>query len=105
MPASSLDGAGARAVGNPTSIPGPHTPGFSLRPRPALRVLTVPVLPRIAEAAAYGSCPLSAASYLISLEVVPPPTLSQNLSGSPLTTIRLRHKLVSWGASALVSDL
>ncbi|XP_070255699.1 adhesion G-protein coupled receptor D1 isoform X3 [Myotis yumanensis] len=50
---------------------------------------------RIAEAAAYRSCPLSAASYLISLEVVPPPTLSQNLSGSPLTTIRLRHKLTS----------
>ncbi|XP_036159346.1 adhesion G-protein coupled receptor D1 isoform X1 [Myotis myotis] len=50
---------------------------------------------RIAEAAAYRSCPLSAASYLISLEVVPPPTLSQNLSGSPLTTIRLRHKLTN----------
>ncbi|XP_014400833.1 PREDICTED: adhesion G-protein coupled receptor D1, partial [Myotis brandtii] len=49
----------------------------------------------IAEAAAYRSCPLSAASYLISLEVVPPPTLSQNLSGSPLTTVRLRHKLTS----------
>ncbi|XP_036132719.1 adhesion G-protein coupled receptor D1 [Molossus molossus] len=50
---------------------------------------------RITEAAAYPSCPLSAASYLISLEVTPPPTLSQNLSGSPLITVRLRHKLTS----------
>lgn len=95
MPAPSLEGAAGTGGGKSNVHPGPHTPGFSLRPRPALRVLTVPVLPRIAEAAAYGSCPLSAASYLISLEVVPPPTLSQNLSGSPLTTIRLRHKLVS----------
>ncbi|XP_016058606.1 PREDICTED: adhesion G-protein coupled receptor D1 [Miniopterus natalensis] len=50
---------------------------------------------RIAEATAYKGCPLSAASYLISLEVVPPPALSQNLSGSPLVTVRLRHKLTS----------
>ncbi|XP_015422713.1 PREDICTED: adhesion G-protein coupled receptor D1, partial [Myotis davidii] len=55
---------------------------------------------RIAEAAAYRSCPLSAASYLISLEVVPPPTLSQNLSGSPLTTIRLRHKLSTFSITS-----
>ena len=43
---------------------------------------------------AYQSCLLSAASYLISLEVAPPPVLSQNLSASPLVTVRLVHKLV-----------
>ncbi|XP_054450062.1 adhesion G-protein coupled receptor D1 [Pteronotus mesoamericanus] len=48
---------------------------------------------RIAEAAAYASCLLSAASYLISLEVAPPPALSQNLSASPLVTVRLAHRL------------
>ncbi|XP_053785103.1 adhesion G-protein coupled receptor D1 isoform X2 [Desmodus rotundus] len=48
---------------------------------------------KIAEAAAYQSCLLSAASYLISLEVAPPPVLSQNLSASPLVTVRLVHKL------------
>ncbi|KAG8515030.1 Adhesion G-protein coupled receptor D1 [Galemys pyrenaicus] len=31
---------------------------------------------------------------LISLEVSPPPVLSQNLSGSPLITVHLRHSLV-----------
>ncbi|XP_036290192.2 adhesion G-protein coupled receptor D1, partial [Pipistrellus kuhlii] len=50
---------------------------------------------RIPEAAAYPGCPLSAASYLISLEVVPPPALAHNLSGSPLTTVRLQHQLTS----------
>ncbi|XP_037673149.1 adhesion G-protein coupled receptor D1 [Choloepus didactylus] len=48
---------------------------------------------RIAEAANYEKCLMSAASYLISLEVSPPPTLSPNLSGSPLVTIRLEHRL------------
>ncbi|XP_039735146.1 adhesion G-protein coupled receptor D1 isoform X2 [Pteropus medius] len=48
---------------------------------------------RIAEAASYKGCPLSAASPLISLEVAPPPALSQNLSGSPLVTVRLQHTL------------
>ncbi|XP_036907754.1 adhesion G-protein coupled receptor D1 isoform X1 [Sturnira hondurensis] len=48
---------------------------------------------KIAEAAAYQGCLLSAASYLISLEVTPPPALSQNLSASPLVTVRLVHKL------------
>ncbi|XP_048199115.1 adhesion G-protein coupled receptor D1 isoform X2 [Perognathus longimembris pacificus] len=47
----------------------------------------------IAEAAFYRDCPLSAASHLISLEVSPPPTLSQNLSRSPLVTVHLRHTL------------
>ncbi|XP_045700304.1 adhesion G-protein coupled receptor D1 isoform X2 [Phyllostomus hastatus] len=32
-------------------------------------------------------------SHLISLEVAPPPTLSQNLSASPLVTVRLAHEL------------
>ncbi|XP_066116950.1 adhesion G-protein coupled receptor D1 isoform X1 [Saccopteryx bilineata] len=50
---------------------------------------------KVAEAATYKNCPLSAASYLISLEVAPLPVLSQNLSGSPLITIRLQHKLTT----------
>lgn len=58
-------------------------------------MVTLPRPPRIAEAAAYRGCLLSAASYLISLEVAPPPELSQNLSASPLVTVRLEHKLVS----------
>uniref|UniRef100_A0A8D0UQL3 Adhesion G-protein coupled receptor D1 n=1 Tax=Sus scrofa TaxID=9823 RepID=A0A8D0UQL3_PIG len=48
---------------------------------------------RIAEATKYKNCLLSATSYLISLEASPSPKLSQNLSGSPLITIRLRHHL------------
>uniref|UniRef100_A0A667HMK6 Adhesion G-protein coupled receptor D1 n=2 Tax=Lynx canadensis TaxID=61383 RepID=A0A667HMK6_LYNCA len=52
-----------------------------------------PAKTKIAEAANYKTYPLSAASYLISLEVSPPPTLSQNLSGSPLVTVQLRHRL------------
>ncbi|XP_026900088.1 adhesion G-protein coupled receptor D1 isoform X2 [Acinonyx jubatus] len=52
-----------------------------------------PAKTKIAEAANYKTHPLSAASYLISLEVSPPPTLSQNLSGSPLVTVQLRHRL------------
>ncbi|KAF6080387.1 adhesion G protein-coupled receptor D1 [Phyllostomus discolor] len=48
---------------------------------------------RIAEAAAHQGCLLSAASHLISLEVAPPPELSQNLSASPLVTVRLAHNL------------
>lgn len=58
------------------------------------------LFPRIAEAASYRGCPLSAASPLIALEVAPPPALSQNLSGSPLVTVRLQHTLVSSSASA-----
>ncbi|KFO23472.1 Putative G-protein coupled receptor 133 [Fukomys damarensis] len=38
---------------------------------------------------------LSAASPLISLEMHPPPSLSPNLSGSPLVTVHLRHRLVA----------
>ncbi|KAF0881638.1 AGRD1 protein, partial [Crocuta crocuta] len=52
-----------------------------------------PAKTKIAEAANYKTHPLSAVSYLISLEVSPPPTLSQNLSGSPLVTVQLRHQL------------
>ncbi|XP_012513101.1 PREDICTED: probable G-protein coupled receptor 133 [Propithecus coquereli] len=52
-----------------------------------------PASTRIAEAASHKGCLLSAASALISLEVSPPPTLSQNLSGSPLVTVQLRHTL------------
>ncbi|XP_012586633.1 PREDICTED: probable G-protein coupled receptor 133 [Condylura cristata] len=52
-----------------------------------------PASTKIAEAARYPDCLLSAASPLISLEVSPPPMLSQNLSGSPLVTVHLRHRL------------
>uniref|UniRef100_A0A452FXK2 Adhesion G protein-coupled receptor D1 n=1 Tax=Capra hircus TaxID=9925 RepID=A0A452FXK2_CAPHI len=53
-----------------------------------------PANTKIAEAANYKNCLLSATSYLISLEVSPTPKLSQNLSGSPLITVHLRHHLV-----------
>ncbi|XP_046301935.1 adhesion G-protein coupled receptor D1 isoform X1 [Marmota monax] len=52
-----------------------------------------PASTEIAEAANCRTCLLSAASYLISLEVSPPPMVSQNLSGSPLITVHLRHRL------------
>ncbi|XP_073079936.1 adhesion G-protein coupled receptor D1 isoform X1 [Manis javanica] len=51
-----------------------------------------PANTRIAEAAKYKHCLLSVTSHLISLEVSPAPTLSQNLSDSPLITVHLRHK-------------
>ncbi|XP_064434258.1 adhesion G-protein coupled receptor D1 isoform X3 [Mirounga angustirostris] len=54
-----------------------------------------PAKTKIAEAANYKRHVLSAASYLISLEVSPPPVLSQNLSGSPLVTVQLRHRLLT----------
>ncbi|XP_007189713.2 adhesion G-protein coupled receptor D1 isoform X2 [Balaenoptera acutorostrata] len=52
-----------------------------------------PANTKIAEAANYKNCLLSVTSYLISLEVFPTPKLSQNLSGSPLITVHLRHHL------------
>lgn len=52
-----------------------------------------PTSTEIPEAVNCRDCLLSVASHLISLEVSPPPTLSQNLSGSPLITVHLRHKL------------
>ncbi|XP_035196772.1 adhesion G-protein coupled receptor D1 isoform X3 [Oxyura jamaicensis] len=48
---------------------------------------------KIAEAAAYKGYMISATSYLISIKVDPPPKLSHNLSGSPLITLQLTHKL------------
>ncbi|NWU37010.1 AGRD1 protein, partial [Hylia prasina] len=48
---------------------------------------------RIAEAAAHKGYLISASSYLISLKVEPLPQLSYNLSGSPLITIQLAHRL------------
>ncbi|NXA37432.1 AGRD1 protein, partial [Eudromia elegans] len=54
-----------------------------------------PMDTKIAGAAAYKGYMISATSYLISLKVEPPPTLSHNLSGSPLITIHLTHKLTS----------
>ncbi|OXB61411.1 hypothetical protein ASZ78_012244 [Callipepla squamata] len=54
-----------------------------------------PMDTKIAEAAAYKGYMISATSYLISIKVDPPPKLSHNLSGSPLITIQLTHRLVS----------
>ncbi|XP_068064425.1 adhesion G-protein coupled receptor D1 isoform X4 [Anomalospiza imberbis] len=48
---------------------------------------------RIAEAAAYKGYMISASSFLISIKVEPVPQLSHNLSGSPLITIQLAHRL------------
>ncbi|XP_027700035.1 adhesion G-protein coupled receptor D1 isoform X2 [Vombatus ursinus] len=48
---------------------------------------------KIVEAVNYKKHLILATSYLISLKVEPPPVLSQNLSGSPLITIRLTHTL------------
>ncbi|XP_015273350.1 PREDICTED: adhesion G-protein coupled receptor D1 [Gekko japonicus] len=61
-----------------------------------------PMETKIPEAASCKDCMISAASYLISLKVEPPPTLSPNLSGSPLITIHLTHKLhpLQWSESA-----
>ncbi|NWV37081.1 AGRD1 protein, partial [Grantiella picta] len=52
-----------------------------------------PMDTKIAEAAAYKGYLISASSYLISIKVEPLPKLSYNLSGSPLITIQLTHKL------------
>uniref|UniRef100_A0A8C8ADE8 Adhesion G-protein coupled receptor D1 n=1 Tax=Otus sunia TaxID=257818 RepID=A0A8C8ADE8_9STRI len=52
-----------------------------------------PMDTKIAEAAAYKGYMISATSYLISVKVEPLPKLSHNLSGSPLITIQLTHKL------------
>ncbi|NXP59215.1 AGRD1 protein, partial [Chloropsis cyanopogon] len=52
-----------------------------------------PVDTRIAGAAAYKGCVISASSYLISVKVEPLPQLSYNLSGAPLITIQLAHRL------------
>ncbi|XP_030439296.1 adhesion G-protein coupled receptor D1 isoform X1 [Gopherus evgoodei] len=59
---------------------------------------------KIAEAAAYKGYMISAMSYIISLKVEPPPTLSHNLSGSPLITIRLTHKLTPQQYSQAVNE-
>ncbi|NWI72981.1 AGRD1 protein, partial [Dryoscopus gambensis] len=48
---------------------------------------------KIAEAAAHKGYTISASSHLISIKVDPLPKLSYNLSGSPLITIQLTHKL------------
>ncbi|NXS31298.1 AGRD1 protein, partial [Pomatostomus ruficeps] len=48
---------------------------------------------KIAEAAAYKGYLISASSYLISIKVEPLPQLCSNLSGSPLITIQLAHRL------------
>ncbi|NXO38124.1 AGRD1 protein, partial [Locustella ochotensis] len=48
---------------------------------------------KIAEAAAHKGSVISASSPLISLKVEPQPQLSYNLSGSPLITIQLTHRL------------
>ncbi|XP_006147401.1 adhesion G-protein coupled receptor D1 isoform X2 [Tupaia chinensis] len=52
-----------------------------------------PASTRVAKAMGHRDCPLSTASPLISLEVSPPPTLSQDLGGSPLVSVHLSHRL------------
>ncbi|XP_061322131.1 adhesion G-protein coupled receptor D1 isoform X3 [Pezoporus flaviventris] len=54
-----------------------------------------PMDTKIAEATAYKGYMISAASYLISVKVEPLPKLSHSLSGSPLITIQLTHKLLT----------
>ncbi|XP_038619834.1 adhesion G-protein coupled receptor D1 [Tachyglossus aculeatus] len=54
-----------------------------------------PTSTKIAEAVHYKDYWMSVTSYLISLKVEPPPNLSPNLSGSPLITIHLTHKLTA----------
>ncbi|KAG8455989.1 hypothetical protein GDO86_001973 [Hymenochirus boettgeri] len=49
----------------------------------------------ISGAEQYKDHMISAASYLISLKVEPPPFLSPNLSGFPLITIQLKHMLTN----------
>ncbi|XP_065424657.1 adhesion G-protein coupled receptor D1 isoform X3 [Chrysemys picta bellii] len=63
-----------------------------------------PMDTKITEAAAYKGYMISAMSYIISLKVEPPPTLSHNLSGSPLITIRLTHKLTPQQYSQAVNE-
>uniref|UniRef100_A0A674K7F7 Adhesion G protein-coupled receptor D1 n=1 Tax=Terrapene triunguis TaxID=2587831 RepID=A0A674K7F7_9SAUR len=63
-----------------------------------------PMDTKIVEAAAYKGYMISAMSYIISLKVEPPPTLSHNLSGSPLITIRLTHKLTPQQYSQAVNE-
>ncbi|XP_026545127.1 adhesion G-protein coupled receptor D1, partial [Notechis scutatus] len=52
-----------------------------------------PLDTKIPEAAACKECMIFATSYLISLTMEPPPTLSHNLSSSPLITIHMKHQL------------
>ncbi|XP_032085514.1 adhesion G-protein coupled receptor D1 [Thamnophis elegans] len=52
-----------------------------------------PVDTKIPEAAACKECTIFATSYLISLTMEPSPTLSHNLSSSPLITIHMKHQL------------
>ncbi|NXQ30465.1 AGRD1 protein, partial [Alaudala cheleensis] len=52
-----------------------------------------PMDTKIAEAAAHKGHLISASSHLISLKVDPVPQLSYNLSGSPVITIQLTHRL------------
>ncbi|XP_054852546.1 adhesion G-protein coupled receptor D1 [Eublepharis macularius] len=62
-----------------------------------------PMQTKIPEAATWKDCMISAASYLISLKVEPPPTLSPNLSAAPLITIHLKHKLTAHQYSQAVN--
>ncbi|XP_072096887.1 adhesion G-protein coupled receptor D1 isoform X2 [Mobula birostris] len=52
-----------------------------------------PLKTKISEAAIYKDHPVVVTSHIISLKIEPPPSLSHNLSGSPLTTISLTHIL------------
>nr|XP_034953730.1 adhesion G-protein coupled receptor D1 isoform X2 [Zootoca vivipara] len=63
-----------------------------------------PIETKIPGAAACKDCMIFASSYLISLKVEPPPTLSHNLSGSPLITIHLRHRLTAPQYSQVMNE-
>ncbi|XP_072906380.1 adhesion G-protein coupled receptor D1 [Hemitrygon akajei] len=52
-----------------------------------------PLKTKISEAAVHKDHPIAVTSHIISLKIDPPPSLSHNLSGSPLTTISLTHIL------------
>ncbi|KAM6423525.1 adhesion G-protein coupled receptor D1 isoform 1-T1 [Liasis olivaceus] len=59
---------------------------------------------KIPEAAACKECMIFATSYIISLKMEPPPTLSHNLSGSPLITIHMKHRLTPLQYSQAVNQ-
>ncbi|XP_072443776.1 adhesion G-protein coupled receptor D1 isoform X3 [Chiloscyllium punctatum] len=52
-----------------------------------------PLETKISESALHKEHKITVMSYIISLKMEPPPTLSHNLSGSPLTTLTLSHVL------------
>ncbi|XP_072374057.1 adhesion G-protein coupled receptor D1 isoform X2 [Scyliorhinus torazame] len=54
-----------------------------------------PLNTKISESVLHKDHKITVMSYIISLKIEPPPSLSHNLSGSPLTSITLSHKLTA----------